>query len=157
VVVNLDNPVENLTLTQLSSIYSGFVNNWKELGGPDLAVKPLAPDLFTSLLLEILRTDAAKFTSLPSNPALKASVAVDPGAVGFLPCKNLDSTLKVLAVNGVAPFARAGSGQNYPLMRPYFLLIPNTPSELITKWIDFVQNGKGKTAIEQAELETAQK
>jgi ABC-type phosphate transport system substrate-binding protein len=74
-----------------------------------------------------------------------------------LPCKNLDSSLKALAVNGVAPFAPADSGQKYPLMRPYFLLIPNTPSNLITKWVDFVQNGKGKTAIEQAELETARK
>lgn len=36
--VHKDNPIEELTLTQLQGIFSGEVNNWKVLGGADLAI-----------------------------------------------------------------------------------------------------------------------
>jgi len=38
VVVNKDNPVSTLSLTQIGKIYSGYFNNWKQVGGPDHAI-----------------------------------------------------------------------------------------------------------------------
>src|SRR5512143_3872181 len=35
VIVNSENPVQRLTLQQVSDIYSGKVTNWKEVGGED--------------------------------------------------------------------------------------------------------------------------
>ncbi|RPJ51882.1 MAG: PstS family phosphate ABC transporter substrate-binding protein, partial [Chloroflexi bacterium] len=35
VIVNPGNPVERLTLEQISAIFRGEINNWKELGGDD--------------------------------------------------------------------------------------------------------------------------
>ena len=35
VIVHPDNPVESLTLQQISDIYSGKITNWKEVGGED--------------------------------------------------------------------------------------------------------------------------
>lgn len=35
VIVNPENPVDRLTLPQISQIFSGKINNWKELGGED--------------------------------------------------------------------------------------------------------------------------
>jgi phosphate transport system substrate-binding protein len=42
VIVNLDNPVSELTLQQVSDIYSGKINNWKEVGGDDLQIVRLS-------------------------------------------------------------------------------------------------------------------
>jgi len=37
-IVNLSNPVSELTWNQLAEINTGKINNWKELGGPDLGI-----------------------------------------------------------------------------------------------------------------------
>ena len=35
VVVNPENPVDRLTLQQISDIYTGKITNWREIGGED--------------------------------------------------------------------------------------------------------------------------
>src|SRR6059036_2860320 len=35
IVVNAANPIDHLTLKQVGMIYSGYTNNWKQVGGPD--------------------------------------------------------------------------------------------------------------------------
>jgi phosphate transport system substrate-binding protein len=42
VIVNPNNPVDQLTLQQLSDIYSGKINNWTELGGEDRPIVRLS-------------------------------------------------------------------------------------------------------------------
>lgn len=44
VVVNPDNPVDELTIAQLSAIYTGRITNWKEVGGNDASIVVLARD-----------------------------------------------------------------------------------------------------------------
>ena len=47
VIVNPQNPVNQLTLQQISDIYSGKINNWKEVGGEDRPiVRAFARDQF---------------------------------------------------------------------------------------------------------------
>jgi phosphate transport system substrate-binding protein len=38
VIVHPDNKIDDLTLKQLSDIFSGKITNWKELGGPDMMI-----------------------------------------------------------------------------------------------------------------------
>src|SRR6185369_4667566 len=42
VIVNPENPVGQLTLQQISDIYSGKIANWKELGGEDRPIVRLS-------------------------------------------------------------------------------------------------------------------
>ena len=42
IIVHLDNPINQLTLQQVSDIYSGKYNNWKELGGEDRPIVRLS-------------------------------------------------------------------------------------------------------------------
>jgi phosphate transport system substrate-binding protein len=38
VIVHPDNKIDNLTIQQLSNIFSGKITNWKQLGGPDMII-----------------------------------------------------------------------------------------------------------------------
>ncbi|HOW92568.1 MAG TPA: substrate-binding domain-containing protein, partial [Anaerolineaceae bacterium] len=42
VIVNRNNPIEELTLDQVAQIYKGEVNNWNELGGEDRPIVRLS-------------------------------------------------------------------------------------------------------------------
>ncbi len=42
IVVHPKNPVENLTVEALASIYRGEITNWSQVGGPDLEIVPIA-------------------------------------------------------------------------------------------------------------------
>ena len=44
VVVHPDNPVSELTIAQLSAIYTGQITNWKEVGGNDAPIVAIARD-----------------------------------------------------------------------------------------------------------------
>ncbi len=43
VIVNPENPVDRLTLQQISDIYSGKINNWSEIGGENRPIVRLSP------------------------------------------------------------------------------------------------------------------
>jgi len=44
VIVHPDNPISELTITQLSAIYTNQITNWKELGGNDAPIVAIARD-----------------------------------------------------------------------------------------------------------------
>ncbi|MFH0907512.1 MAG: substrate-binding domain-containing protein [bacterium] len=44
VIVNSANPIKNLRAKQVRDLFTGATSNWKDLGGPDLAVRVLIPE-----------------------------------------------------------------------------------------------------------------
>ncbi len=38
VIVHPDNKIDNITIKQLSDIFTGKITNWKQLGGPDMLI-----------------------------------------------------------------------------------------------------------------------
>jgi ABC-type phosphate transport system substrate-binding protein len=41
VIVHIDNPVRELSSSQLQDIFTGKITNWSALGGPDMKIRPL--------------------------------------------------------------------------------------------------------------------
>ena len=46
-IVSNQNPVEDISVLELSEIYSGKLNNWKELGPQEAAITPYLRDIET--------------------------------------------------------------------------------------------------------------
>lgn len=103
-IVHPSNPVSKLTHEQLQGLFSGRITNWKEVGGPDLAVVPILPDpfdgVFGAFTVAIMKGTAFSATARRVTLAtdLPKIVAQMPGAIAFLSIANA-----VGSVNKVAP------------------------------------------------------
>ena len=95
VIVNPENPVSQLTLKQISDIYSGKINNWSEVGGEDRPIVRLSRETNSGTHVYFLETvlrlgnsdDKTLFSTdtllLPSSEGIIAEVRQNPNAIGY--------------------------------------------------------------------------
>lgn len=93
-IVNEQNPVRNLTLAQVSDLFTGAITNWKEVGGPDLPVQ-IVSNQFSSgqrAVLEEKVTGGKKVVatakSVANDPMIPGIVRQLKGALGHSGLKN---------------------------------------------------------------------
>jgi phosphate transport system substrate-binding protein len=136
VVVNPDNPVNELTLEQLGQIYTGEITNWNEIdpAAGDLPIALYSPgtdsgtfDYFVEAVLEeddtgILAAPGIQFSE--DDNVLVQGVEGDVGGIGYFGyayyTENADA-LKILTIDGVEPTAESAEDGSYPLARPLFI------------------------------------
>src|SRR6267378_6112657 len=88
-VVNAANPIDHLTLKQVGMIYSGYTNNWKQVGGPDKKIirysRESSSGTYAYLKENVLnnRDYAADVQTMPGTSAVAEAVAKDPNAIGY--------------------------------------------------------------------------
>ncbi len=133
VVVHPSNPVKALSTEQVRAIYTGEINNWKELGGPDLSIVKISRDTssgtyetFNKLVMhKQMMAGDAEYVS--SNPQAHARVKTTAGAIGYLGLGFLDQSVRALEIDGVRPGRRTIASGAYPLARPLFLFTNGYP------------------------------
>jgi uncharacterized protein YjbI with pentapeptide repeats/ABC-type phosphate transport system substrate-binding protein len=156
-VVNWNNPLTNLSTAQARAIYTGEIQNWQALGGPNLAVTPLRQNTTLLDVFQLLFMAGQALTdravSLPSNTAVRAEVAARAGAVGLLPGYLVDASVRPLAVDGVAWSSKTVQDRSYPLIRPYYLLTRGTPGADVQKLLALFSSAAGKDLIRLQGLE----
>lgn len=139
VVVNPQNPVDRLTLQQVSAIFTRRITNWKEVGGPDLPIQVLyrsvGPGEYDHFLETVVRISEVKDPGLfmdqvkvlPDPAAIRAEVAKDRGAVGYLFHSDLVPEVKSLAIAPLGgrpyltPEVKNVLNGDYPVLRPLYL------------------------------------
>ena len=89
VIVHGDNPVEDLTVAQLRDIYTGRITNWRELGGKDMAIRPLVRDrnsgtyeVFEDMVLDGAEYGASVYPC-STMAALAGIAGAYPGTIGI--------------------------------------------------------------------------
>ncbi|WP_299412915.1 substrate-binding domain-containing protein [Acaryochloris sp. IP29b_bin.148] len=83
-------PISGLTFHQLAKIYCGRVTNWKELGGPDLAIQPISLQGSADAMVKRFEKDVLKFRPFGHNlrvaPTTTTAIhhlAATPGGIFF--------------------------------------------------------------------------
>lgn len=88
VIVNKSNPVKALSKAQLKDIATGKITNWKDVGGPDLAIKFIVtkPGLAPGLFFQKVIMDGAPYvqgaTEVQSPKEVITWVSRTPGGIG---------------------------------------------------------------------------
>jgi len=153
IIVPPSNPVINLTKDQVIAIFAGNITNWSQVGGPDKGIDVVAREegsgtrtAFQDLVMgkALIKADAIL---QPSNGAVKTAVSSDPQAIGFISFGYIDSSVKALAINGVAATEPNAKNGTYPIVRPLYFLTKTQPTGIVKDFIDFCTGTDGQKIV----------
>ena len=150
--------IDGLTDAQVCAIYAGSVRNWKEFGGPDLAIAPLVrPE--SEVDMEVVRDGLACFKALKILEGARSlqragdmarALAETTGAIGMTSTTFIAQSqgkIRTLALNGVAASEDNVVAGRYRLTRDSFLVTSNAPTAPVKAFIDFVNGSDGAAVI----------
>lgn len=156
VIVNPDNPVSRLTLQQISDIYSGKVNNWREVGGEDRPIVRLSRETnsgthvyFLETVLRLGDADNATLFSmdtllLPSSEGIVYEVRQNPNAIGYDGLGYVPADLKMIAIaraegeEYVLPSAETVNNDTYAVARDLYMYTAGEPGGAVRAYLDWI-------------------
>jgi phosphate transport system substrate-binding protein len=156
IIVHPSNPVSALTTEQVRDVYEGKITNWKELGGPDLAIVIISRDtssgtyeVFNEKVMEKAKM-AGSVEYVNSNPQAHARVKTTPGAIGYVGLGFVDAKVKALKIDDVQPTRQTIASGMYPVSRPLFMFTNGYPKlgSTVFKFCTFYLSEKGQEIIE---------
>jgi phosphate binding protein len=157
VVVNPQNPVANLTYTQLRGIFNGTISNWAEVGGENLPITVIIRDsssgTYEFFKEEVLIDDEYRPDSitLPTTGAMVQEVSQNTRAIGYIGFAYLDETVSALALDKGHGFIEATEenvrNEDYPLARSLQYYTDGEPTGLTKEFIDFIMSTTGQEII----------
>ncbi|MCM2561925.1 phosphate ABC transporter substrate-binding/OmpA family protein [Lutimaribacter sp. EGI FJ00015] len=162
-IVSQDNPVADITTTDLAHAFSGQIDNWRDLGGPDAPITLHLRDGRSGLgqavvdrLLNPARAELAPGVERhDSNDALARAVADDPFGLGLASAASLGLT-KQLALSGACGFTLRAERRNvktedYPLTAPLFLYLPaRRLPKLAREFLTYLRGPQAQLVIRRA-------
>lgn len=157
VLVNPDNPVEDLTLEMVGKVYTGEITNWKDLGGEDMEIVLIGREAGSGTrdgFESITDTkDACLYRQeLTSTGDVITTVASNPGAIGYASLASVKETVKPLSIGGIAPAEETVKNGSYVVQRPFVLVTKSDTalSETAQKFFDYITASEANEMISAA-------
>ncbi|MCK4538356.1 MAG: phosphate ABC transporter substrate-binding protein [Candidatus Krumholzibacteria bacterium] len=133
IIVHPSNPVKGLAVEQVRDIYMGRINNWKEVGGPDVTIVRISRDTnsgtyesFAKLVMKKKKIHE-NTEYVGSNGAVRQRVQSTPAAIGYAGLGFVDRSVKALAIDGIMPDHNTVSSGVYPIARPLYMFTNRYP------------------------------
>lgn len=156
IIVNNDNPVTNISLEDLTKVYTGEITNWKELGGSDSEIVLIGREAGSGTrdgFETITNTkDLCKYRQeLTSTGDVITTVSTNPDAIGYASLASVKDSVKALTVDGVSPTEATIKDGSYAIQRPFVLVTKSGAalSETAQSFYDFA------TSADVSEIITA--
>ena len=165
IIVHQDNPVSQLTLQQISDIYTGKLNNWAELGGEDRPIVRLSRETNSGTHVYFLETvlrmgDPAstllfdpRTLLLPSSEGITSEVRDNPNAIGYDGLGYVTEDVKIIAVAAtqadpyVLPSAASVSAGSYPISRDLYIYTNGQPQGALQAFVAWLLSAPAQQIV----------
>lgn len=162
IIVNPENPVSDLSLDEISKIYTGEITNWAEVGGHDAKIVLIGREAGSGTrdgFETITGTeDACNYRQeLTSTGDVITTVSQNPDAIGYASAASVKESVKALLVNGVAVAEDTIKDGSYVVQRP-FVLVTKSDAELsdaAKEFFDYILSDDAKSIISEAGVVSA--
>lgn len=150
--------ITNLTTEQLKGIYSGQIDNWKDLGGPDAPIvlldRPedesakrllrkhyLGPDLKNTSTTIVLRKEGELIQALQNTPYSIGAFSLSYAIAHKLPVNHL-------SLDGIAPTLKNIKANQYTMVRTIGLVCHKEASEATKRMVQHLTSPAAGQTIE---------
>ncbi|MDR9857247.1 phosphate ABC transporter substrate-binding protein [Paenibacillus sp. VCA1] len=150
-IVNKNVKVNNLTTEQLKGIYSGKITNWKEVGGDNADIVVITRAFGSGTRVnyqakalaggDIVKKDK-NYKEVGSSGDMKTAVATTPNAIGYIDLVYVNSDVKALSFNGVAPTTDNVINGTYKIWAYGYYMTKGQPTGATKAFIEYVQSAK---------------
>jgi phosphate transport system substrate-binding protein len=165
VIVNPTNPVNRLTMQQISDIYSGKINNWSAVGGQDWPIVRLSREVnsgthvyFRDTVVRLGDKNnktlfATNTLLLPSSEGIISEARQNPNAIGYDGLGYVPSDLKVIAVAKdtksayVLPSIATVNDKSYPVARDLYMYTAGQPTGAVKAYLDWIVSAEAQTIV----------
>jgi phosphate transport system substrate-binding protein len=165
VIVNPENPVNELTLQQISDMYSGKITNWTEVGGEDRPIVKLSRETNSGTHVYFLETvlrlgdsdDKTLFSTdtllLPSSEGIIAEIRQNPNAVGYDGLGYVPHDLKTIAIaeqDGgayVLPSIETVNDKTYAIARDLYMYTDGQPTGALREYLDWILSEEAQQIV----------
>jgi len=176
-IVHPDNKIDNLTIKQLSEIFSGKITNWKQLGGSDMIItlygRENSSGTYEFFKDHVLGKDESgkQIDYSPSTQVLQGTAALGEavardvkgigyGGVGYFALRNDVKILHIKkdaespaispAENGKVNYEAIWNG-DYSISRYLYCFTNGDATGELKKYIDFILSSEGQKLVESME------
>lgn len=165
VIVHPSNPVSELTLEQVSRIYKGEIDNWKEVGGEDRPIVTLSRETNSGTHVYFLETvvrlgnseEASIFSEdtllLPSSEGIIAEVRDNPNAIGYDGLGYVTPEVKKIALSPtssgpfILPSAKTVINGQYPISRHLYMYTRGQPEGLEKEYLNWIASAEAQAIV----------
>lgn len=167
VIVNPNNPVQHLSLQQISDIYTGKITNWSEVGGENRPIVKLSRESNSGthvyFLEAVIRLGNSKdktiFSAdtllLPSSEGIISEVRDNPNAIGYDGLGYVTPEVKVIAVSGkdggdyVMPSVESVNSGAYPIARDLYMYTNGEPKGAVKEYLDWIYSADAQEIVRE--------
>ncbi len=167
IVVHPSNPVDALTIGQLSAIYQGHITNWREVGGQDRPIVLLSRESNSGthvyFLEQVVRQGDSHNTALfspdtlllPSSEGISAEVRQNPNAIGYDGLGYVTPDQKVVAVAAtsdgpyVLPTAESVNSGAYPIARDLYMYTVGEPTGAVAVYLAWILGDEAQAIVKE--------
>jgi phosphate transport system substrate-binding protein len=157
VYLNESNPVNELTIKQLSGIYSGKIKNWKEVGGADADIKLYGRENSSGTYVffqeNVVKGDyAASCQTLPGTAAVVNAVNHDKYGIGYGGAAYSKGVKQCMVKKddktpAYTPSAETIKNGTYPISRYLYMYLRNRPTGEMKNYIDWILGPEGQKLV----------
>jgi phosphate transport system substrate-binding protein len=167
VIVNPGNPIDCLTLQQVSDIFSGKINNWKEIGGENRPIVRVSREVTSGTHVYFLQAViqlgdpnnktifAADTLLLPSSEGIMSEVGQNPNAIGYDGLGYITPDVKKIALAKdptgpfVEPAVETALNGTYPISRDLYMYTNGEPTGALKAYLEWILSPAGQKIVSE--------
>lgn len=156
IIINNSNPVSDLSLEDVASIYKGNIKNWSEIGGSDAEIVLIGREAGSGTreafeTISITKDLCQYRQELTSTGDIITAVSQNPNAIGYASISSVKDNVKKISINGILPTEETIKDTSYAFQRPFLLVTKKDKalSDTAQSFFDYIISDKVNELIKK--------